>query len=180
MIISLAVYGWFAAALGVWVSLQLRSTWRAQFLTVASLLLINVAGQGILNMRSPFGFAPWVWPGFTPYEISKDFFELNVIRALGEATWPYSWRISDINDGLAWRSIFSILSLLGYGGLAALLTWHSLRRFEVVAGRARRTRKMTAPERRANADDEEHRPVERDHSDRSTVVARMVPGSVAE
>ena len=49
LIVALGVYGWFAAALGVWISLQLRSTWRAQFLTIASLLLINVTGQGVLN-----------------------------------------------------------------------------------------------------------------------------------
>ena len=41
----LAVYGWFAAALGVWISLQLRSTWRAQFLTTSGLLLVNLRGR---------------------------------------------------------------------------------------------------------------------------------------
>ena len=49
LIVGLGVYGWFAAALGLWVSLQFRSTWRAQFLTIASLLLINITGQGVLS-----------------------------------------------------------------------------------------------------------------------------------
>ena len=67
----MVVYASAAAALGIWISVQLRSTWRAQFLTMASLLLINVFGQGLLNMLSRFGYAPQLWPGFTPYEISK-------------------------------------------------------------------------------------------------------------
>ena len=138
LIIALSVYGWFAAALGVWISLQLRSTWRAQFLTIASLLLINVGGQGILNMTLPFGYSPQVWPGFTPYEISKLFFDPLIIRHLGEDTWPTVWRISSIDNGYAWSAIFSVASLLGYASLASLLTWHALRRLEVVAGRARR------------------------------------------
>ena len=82
LIVALAVYGWFAAALGVWISLQLRSTWRAQFLTIASLLLINVTGQGVLNALSRFGFAPQVWPGFTPYEISKLLLDPQFIQRL--------------------------------------------------------------------------------------------------
>ena len=56
--LSLAVYGWFAAALGLWISLQLRSTWRAQFLTIAVLLLVNIAGQGIINTLAPARVRP--------------------------------------------------------------------------------------------------------------------------
>ena len=67
----MGIYAWAAAALGLSISLQLRSTWRAQFLTMACLLLINVFGQGVLNLLSRFGFAPQLWPGFSPYEISK-------------------------------------------------------------------------------------------------------------
>ncbi len=71
LILAMAVYACAAAALGLWISLQLRSTWRAQFLTIACLLLINVLGQGMLNVLSRFGYAPQLWPGFTPYEIAK-------------------------------------------------------------------------------------------------------------
>jgi hypothetical protein len=35
------------------------------------LRLINVFGQGVLNILSRFGFAPQLWPGFSPYEMSK-------------------------------------------------------------------------------------------------------------
>jgi ABC-type transport system involved in multi-copper enzyme maturation permease subunit len=144
LMIALIVYGWFAAVIGVWFSLQLRSTWRAQFLTIASLILINVAGQVVLNAMSRFGLAPWVWPAFTPYEISKLFFDPKVIERLADTSWPYSWRISAIDEGFAWSAIFSVLSLVGYAAFSALLTWHALRRFDVVAGRARRTKSMAA------------------------------------
>ncbi len=146
LIVALAVYGWFAAALGVWISLQLRSTWRAQFLTIASLILLNVSGQGILNALSQIGFAPQVWPGFTPYEISKLFLDPSIIRHLTEESWPTVWRLSSVDNGFAWLTIFSVASLLGYASLASLLTWLALRRFEVVAGRARRRNAETERE----------------------------------
>jgi hypothetical protein len=138
LIVGLAVFGWFAAALGIWVSIQLRSTWRAQFLTVSSLLLINVAGQGIANILSRQGFAPMIWPGFTPYEISKLVFDRYFLLRLAETHWPHVWWVRDIDDGPGWQAIFSILSVVGYATLAAALTWDALRRFEIVAGRARR------------------------------------------
>ena len=138
LMIALGVYGWFAASLGIWISLQLRSTWRAQFLTIAGLILINVIGQGVLNVLSRAGFGPQIWPGFTPFEISKLLFDPRLVRRLADATWPYTWRISAIDDGLAWLTIFGILSLVGYAALAVFLCWHALLRFEVIAGRARR------------------------------------------
>ena len=138
MVVALPIYGWFAAALGVWISIHLRSTWRAQFLTVASLLLINVAGQGTLNALSRLGFAPQVWPGFTPYEVSKLVFEPEIIRRLKDASWPFSSLVWKIDEGIAWLTTLSVLSALGYAMLAAALTSYSLYQFEVVAGRARR------------------------------------------
>jgi ABC-type transport system involved in multi-copper enzyme maturation permease subunit len=138
LILALTIYGWFAAALGAWISLQLRSTWRAQFLTVAGLILLNISGQGILNALSSSGFAPQAWPGFTPYEISKLLLDPHIIRHLTEAPWPTIWRIRLVDDSFAWLAIFSLESLLVYASLASLLTWHALRRFDAVAGRARR------------------------------------------
>jgi hypothetical protein len=58
LILAMCIYAWAAAALGVSISIELCSTWRAQFLTMASMLLINIFGQGLLNMLSRFGFAP--------------------------------------------------------------------------------------------------------------------------
>jgi hypothetical protein len=40
--------------------------------------------------------------------------------------------------------MFSIMSLVVYALLALLLTWDTLRRFEIVAGRARRKRAGSA------------------------------------
>ena len=125
---------------GIWVSIQLRSTSRPQFLTISSLLLINILGQGIANVLSRRGFAPMLWPGFTPYEISKLVFDRDFFQRLADVHWPNVWRVRDIDDGPGWQAIFSILSLVGYPMLAAALTWDSLRRFEIVAGRARRRR----------------------------------------
>jgi hypothetical protein len=141
LIAALAAFGWFAAALGVWVSIQLRSTWRAQFLTIACLLLINVVGQGLANALNRHGYAPMVWAGFTPYELSKLVFDPYVLRSPPEIRWPAFWWLRDINDGPGWLAIFSIVSLIGYPMLAAALTWDALRRFSIVAGRARRPRR---------------------------------------
>ena len=54
---------------------------------MASLLLINVIGQGVLNMLSRFGFAPQLWPGFMPVEVARlildsQFFEHTRSRAM--------------------------------------------------------------------------------------------------
>jgi hypothetical protein len=139
LILAMCIYAWAAAALGVAISLQLRSTWRAQFLTIATLLLVNVIGQGLLNVLSRFGFAPQLWPGFSPYEISKLLLDSQYIDRLRVAQWPYSWRVSAMDDSPVWRTIFSIVSLLAYTAMAILLVWHTLYRFEIVAGRARRS-----------------------------------------
>ena len=136
--LALAVYGWFAAALGVWISMQLRSTWRAQFLTIAMLLLVNVIGQGIINMFWTRGFVPQLWPGFTPYEIAKLVMDPGFFRDLKAASRPQLSGQSLVADGTAWLAIFSVVSLILYSILAFLLTRDAVRRFEIVAGRARR------------------------------------------
>jgi ABC-type transport system involved in multi-copper enzyme maturation permease subunit len=134
--LALAIYGWFAAALGVCISLQLRSTWRAQFLTTASLLLINLVGQAILsNVRR---WAPQLWPGFTPYEISKLLVSPTI--ALEWANEMKSWSLGwpALDDGPFWRLVFGIVSLACYFAGAIALTLLSVMRFEAAAGRARR------------------------------------------
>jgi ABC-type transport system involved in multi-copper enzyme maturation permease subunit len=145
LIVALAIYGWFTAALGVWVSLHLRSTWRAQFFTIACLILCNVVGQGVVNLTSRYGYGPQVWPGFTPYEICKLVLGPQFLQRLTAASWMPFWRVWSIDDGLPWLTIFSVASALGYATLATLLTWLALRRFEVVAGRARRPREPQPP-----------------------------------
>jgi hypothetical protein len=175
LIVALAIYGWFAAALGIWVSLHLRSTWRAQFFTIACLILCNVIGQGILNAFSRFGIGPQVWPGFTPYEISKLVVEPQFIRRLTAAFWLPLWRGWTIDDGLPWLTTFCIASALGYAALAMLLTWLALRRFEVVAGRARRPRHAPAH----HAEGKRHNPDKPSAEREDLAIPEMAAGAVA-
>jgi ABC-type transport system involved in multi-copper enzyme maturation permease subunit len=133
LVVSLVVFGWFAVALGTWISLQLKSTWRAQFLTVACLLLTNISGQAILSNVQRW--APLLWPGFTPYEISKTILAPNFRREWSAESRPSSLISSYVEDTPFWHVSFSILSLVGYGTGALGLTLVSLRAFETVAGR---------------------------------------------
>ena len=87
-------------------------------------------------MLSPHGFAPQLWPGFTPYEVSKLIVGPDILERLSRTDWPRFWRIWDLDEGLGWLTIFSIMSLLIYMIVAALFTWDTMRRFEIVAGRA--------------------------------------------
>ena len=140
LIVAMVVYALAAGALGIWISLQLRSTWRSQFLTMACLLLINVLGQGVLNMLSKLSFAPQLWPGFTPYEVDKLLIDTDFIDQLTRAQWPRSWWVSSMNNEIAWQTISSVVSVVAYTALAGFLVWHSLYLFEIAAGRARRSK----------------------------------------
>jgi hypothetical protein len=144
LVVALAVYGWFAAAVGVWISIQLRSTWRSQFLTIAMLLLINVAGQGTLNMFWLRGFVPQLWPGFTPYEVSKLVMNPEFFRLLKAAPRPELSGASLAADTQSWLAVFSVVSLILYAILAFVLTRDAIRRFEIAAGRARRLGKPSS------------------------------------
>ena len=139
LILAMGIYFWAAAALGLWISLQLRTTWRAQFLTMACLLLISVFGQGLLNMLSRFGFAPQLWPGFSPYEVAKLVLDRRFVDLLATEQWPQIWRASAVDEGFAWQTIFTAASLLAYSALATLLVLLAFKRFQFVAGRARRS-----------------------------------------
>ncbi len=144
MPVGLVAYGWFAAALGLSISMQLRSTWRAQFLTIALLLLVNVLGQGVVNLFAHMGYGAQVWPGFTPYEVSKLVMSPDFFQRLATDRWPRFWRPGDIDSEPAWLAFFSVTSPFVYATLAALLTRDAIRRFEVAAGRARRVKATAA------------------------------------
>jgi ABC-type transport system involved in multi-copper enzyme maturation permease subunit len=133
--LSLAVYGWFAAALGIWISLHLKSTWRAQFLTISGLLLVNITGQAVLsNVKR---WAPMLWPGFTPYEISKTIFEQTFPKVLFDQAKTWSLYIPEIDSGPVWMVIMSFIGLSSYFLAAIALTLLALSKFEAAAGRAR-------------------------------------------
>jgi ABC-type transport system involved in multi-copper enzyme maturation permease subunit len=133
--LSLLIYGWFAAALGIWISLQLKSTWRAQFLTIAGLLLINLTGQAILSNVQRW--APFLWPGFTPYEVSKALLSSNIQQEWDANRRPAFWGGWTVDDSPAWLLLLGVFSLAIYLIGAVTLTIFSLARFEAVAGRAR-------------------------------------------
>jgi hypothetical protein len=134
--LSLGVYGWFAAALGVSVSLQLRSTWRAQFLTTSLLLLINLIGQAILSNVNRW--APLMWVGFTPYEISKTLLSPHFAREWTEYFNSPRQPLPEMDYGPVWYAIFTTVSLVGYLAGATGLTTLACHLFDRVAGRARR------------------------------------------
>jgi ABC-type transport system involved in multi-copper enzyme maturation permease subunit len=133
--LALLIYGWFAAALGIWISLQLRSTWRAQFLTIAGLVLLNLTGQAVLSNVQRW--APLVWPGFTPYEISKTLLPLNFQQEWAASRGPVYLSSWSVDNSIPWLILLGVLSLAIYLVGALTLTVFSLTRFEAVAGRAR-------------------------------------------
>lgn len=139
--VSIAVFITFAAAFGVLVSLQFRSTWRAQFMTIAGLLLLNLTGQAVLNMwRSDISL---IWPGFMPVHVgaalfAPDHFARFVEGAKTFLNRPFSF--DDLNWNPFWSTVLDVLAVLVYGALTALLAWGALWSFERAAGRPRRSR----------------------------------------
>jgi ABC-type transport system involved in multi-copper enzyme maturation permease subunit len=148
--LSLVVYGWFAVALGTWISLQLRSTWRAQFLTISGLLLVNISGQALLSNLDRW--APLLWPGFTPYEISKTLLDMNFRQQWAVPGRWWGRVFTGVEYGPRWLILFGILSLVAYLASAVILTCLALRRFEAVAGRARPSRLPQPAKKQALAD----------------------------
>ncbi|MFO0889036.1 MAG: ABC transporter permease subunit [Isosphaeraceae bacterium] len=138
LILALAVFGWFAAALGVCISLRLRSTWRAQFLTTSCLLLINLLGQAILSNIQRY--APLLWPGFMPTDISKTIISPSIGPELESELRAWGVTLRAVDHGPMWSLLFWVLSLASYLAAAIGLTLLALRQYEGVAGRARRGR----------------------------------------
>ena len=103
---------------------------------MACLLLINVFGQGVLNMLSRFGFAPQIWPGFTPARNQQtDHWMLDSFERLcGRPLAPVTGGLRTSTTAPPGRPSSAWSSLSAYAALATLLTWHTLHRFEIVAG----------------------------------------------
>jgi ABC-type transport system involved in multi-copper enzyme maturation permease subunit len=159
--VSTIVYSWFAAALGLWISLQLRSTWRAQFLTLSFLFLINLLGQGAYGVLWPFQFP--IWPGLMPVELARNAYRPDEWHSVA-ATLANGSFSSDLSPvGSPFRSLSGVFlgacSVLTYATLAGLLTWAALRRFEIAAGRPRRAFRRHPKSLRASVDDETLSPV---------------------
>jgi len=139
----LIVFARFAATLGVWVSVRLRSTWRAQFLTVALLFLANITGQAAWGALRPF--APIIAPGMMPVHVAWAVLPRGVwdqVAAGFHVARTHLGRgdrlLEVVDSGDFWSLTVAVLALAVYAGLTRALRWDLLRRFEVVAGRARR------------------------------------------
>jgi hypothetical protein len=139
--VSVAVFITFAAVFGVLVSLQFRSTWRAQFMTLAGLLLLNLMGQAVLNFW--LSESVLVWPGFMPAHVGASLFPPDYPARLAEGAKTFLGQRLSVNS-LDWRpfwaTVMNGLAVLGYGALTALLAWTALWSFERVAGRPRRSK----------------------------------------
>ncbi len=126
MPVALAVYGWIRRGPG---SLDLDPA----PLDLAGAVpddLPAPAGEPHRTGRRQYarrrGFAPLVWPGFTPYEVSKLVIDPFVLEQLSTAKWPRFWRLWDIDDGPTWLATFSIMSVVLYASMAWVLTFDAL------------------------------------------------------
>jgi len=140
--VSVVAFVAFAAAFGVWVSLQFRSTWRAQFMTISGLLLMNVIGQTIVGVFRPYSAS--LWPGFMPVHVATALFgpdHLAAFRAGTGTALAQSFTLEALNWQPFWATVLDGLAVVFYGGLAALLVWAALVKFERVAGRPKRSRR---------------------------------------
>ena len=82
-----------------------------------------------------------LWPGFSPYEISKTLLSPNIGLEWEAHAKSWTLTVPDVDDGPIWSLIFWLINLACYLAGALGLTWLCLRRFEATAGRARRKRK---------------------------------------
>ena len=139
IMIESVIFMLFAASFGIWISMSLKSTWRAQFLTVGLLFLIGMIGQTALNLSRDF--APPLWPGFYPMEIERSILEPDAIQRFLKA--DHYW--SDLRPDLIGATdlsliVLGVLSPFFYGGLSVVLTFFAIRGFDRAAGRPRRPR----------------------------------------
>ena len=142
--IDAVIFMTFAAVFGVCISMQLKSTWRAQFLTIALLFLLGMLGQTFLNLSRQY--APSVWPGFFPSDIARAIIEPDAIEYLRRG--DYSWRdlrLGEIGGNDPWLVVFGVLSPLIYGSLACFLTVLAIRGYDRAAGRPRRSKREPLP-----------------------------------
>lgn len=139
IMIEAVVFMTFAASFGIWISMSLKSTWRAQFLTVCLLFLIGMAGQTAINLARDF--APPIWPGFYPAEIGRSIVEPEAARRflLNDFRWG-DLRLSEIGTNDLSMVVLGVLSPVIYGGLSVILLWFAVRGYDRAAGRPKRSK----------------------------------------
>jgi hypothetical protein len=141
VLVELAVFAWFSAALGTYLSLVARSSRRAQLLAVGTWLLCN---GGYLLFLRPFLVIdrPLAAVGVTPWIAAVSLLMNSEVSPTREA-------IGLVRNGLysspAILALTCVLGTVGYAAAALALTRAALRRFDALADRPRRPVAPAAP-----------------------------------
>jgi ABC-type transport system involved in multi-copper enzyme maturation permease subunit len=142
-IACLLVFGWFAVALGMVLSLKLPTTFRAQFLTLAVLGLANVVGQTIFNAFR-LSAAPMM-PAAMPADVGRALLVVRQVAFLLANRPPRFTGAYSIEPTPWWSLILVVISLVLYAAGALALTRVALRSFDAAAGRPRRAASGARP-----------------------------------
>ena len=131
-LVSTAVFIWFAAALGLYYSLTRRNSTRALCWTIGMLVFLN--GGYLMILAWFFHESGWIIAGSTPYIVGLvgvSVEEVWVISGFLDHTW-YSLLTGPEGPGLV---AGCLISLVGYGTVAAGLTAYCVRSFDRIVDR---------------------------------------------
>jgi hypothetical protein len=117
---ELAVFTWFAVALGTFISLRAKTTLRAQAATMAILLFLNLGYMMCCIPLRPN--TPMIALGCTPFLQAVALLSFKDVSGLFDATSP--WFHSGAYREAGELFMASTLGLLGYG-IAALVLMHA-------------------------------------------------------
>lgn len=135
--LELAAAAWFAAALGVYISLRAKNSTRALVATMVILLLLN--GGYLLLVIPWLNSHPLLWSGSTPFIETAALLSYREIDTLrGAATVVGSYFSPSVRDGSA-IIVSCAVSILLYSAGAVLLSRLSLGVYDRVVDRPRRS-----------------------------------------
>jgi hypothetical protein len=138
-VVELGVFLGFTVAVGTFFSLVFKSTYRAQLVTIAVLIMVNTLGQTALFWAQGTGTPP-IWPGLSPVMLSRGL--MNYVEFDGLWVGAYSHPSSlHQYDATLWAILrLDLMALLVYAAGFFLVSWAAYAEFEVAAGRPRRRR----------------------------------------
>jgi ABC-type transport system involved in multi-copper enzyme maturation permease subunit len=150
-LIELGVYMMFAGCFGLVLSLAMPNTHRAQVLGFGLLIFVNVFGQAALGVWYSMKrtLVPFFFPGCMPVSLGE------TLRLGGSIHWLMSWldvklrMASESNNSISynnasdqgWHIATVLLGMVVYAALAYGLWRLALVRYEIAAGRPRRSQK---------------------------------------
>lgn len=142
---QLWVYAWAMAALGTFVSLLTKTTYRAQFLTIGGFVFLNLFGQGCMNVVNRL--APQLLPGFMPIQIQTTLywpedFEYLLTNAKWAALFDHRISLFDMPADPRWMLLIAIASTLFHAGVGLWMYRSAGKLFDRVVGRAARPSKV--------------------------------------